>query len=126
MSTFYDNKGRQWTVVITGKQLCRARSHGKINLSDLFAGMQASADGKVAVDPVLLLELCYYGCADNARVLAGKVDKDDFLEALTGKALTDALQATAEAMQECFAPPKKAGAAEEEPHPLDSLAPKTC
>jgi hypothetical protein len=131
MASFRDKQGREWTVVVDGYVLHRARSHGKIDLGSVFAGLaRASELGKEGegfpLDPAILLELCFYGCEGNARIRAGKVDKEEFLRMLTGKTMTDAMQATAEALGECFASPKepeKEGAGEaKETDPLVQTA----
>lgn len=130
MATFRGKDGKEWTVVIDGFVLSRARSHGKIDLGKVFEGVaKAGAEGGgFPVDPVILLELCFYGCEHNARIKAGKVDKEEFLRMLIGKTLTDALQATAEALGECFSPPeseKKAeGEAEQLQLPLEGTGEK--
>lgn len=86
-------------------------------MGDLFSAAASAEGGRVVVDPALLLELCFYGCEHNSRIQTRKVDKDEFLEMLTGKALADAIQATAAALTECFAAPeqKEAPAAGSDP-----------
>lgn len=97
-NTFKDARGRDWTVVIDGYVLYRARTNGKVDLSALTT--QAMAGG--AIDPAILVELAFYGCEHQARIQAGKVDKEDFLRALKGAAMVPALEATAGAVMECF------------------------
>jgi len=106
-ATFKDSRGREWTVLINGRVLVRARNHGKINISDLFSAISESQErGQgIRVDPALLLDLCFYGCEHNSKIQSRKVDKDDFLEALSGEAIPSAIQATAEALTECFSVP---------------------
>lgn len=122
MNTFRDKMGREWTVVVDGYVLHRARSHGNINLAAVFAGLEKAVnagEGGFTVDPSVLLDLCYYGCEHNARIQAKKVDKQDFLRMLTGKTLADALAATASALGQCFAPPDEATPEKEGGHPLE-------
>lgn len=112
MATFRDNDGREYSVAIDGYVLSRVRAHGKVSLAALFEQGRDAA----AMDPAILLEICYYGCEHCARIRSGKISKEEFLRALTGRALTDAIRATAEAMAECFAAPDDAakGSATEE------------
>lgn len=105
MANFKANDGKEYTVAIDGYVLHRARTHGKLSLTSLFDGSQRNADGGIAIDPALLIELCYYGCEHNAKIKSGKVTKEDFLRSLTGLALTGAIQATAEALTVCLSPP---------------------
>ncbi len=108
-NSFKDAKGRDWTVVVDGYVLYRARTNGKVDLSSLVAGaMQGGEDGKGAkIDPSILLELCYYGCEHHSRIEAGKVTKEDFLRMLKGAVCMEALEATTQAVFECFGLDKK-------------------
>jgi len=110
MASFRDRQGREWTVLVDGYVLHNTRMDGGINLGEVFAGAAKASLTKenVAVDPAILLALCWQGCKHNARVTSGKVDKEDFLRMLTGKVLTDAMEATVAALLECFAPPQEA------------------
>ena len=120
-ATFKDARGRDWTVVIDGYVLYRARSDGKVDLSELVAG--AMAGGKI--DPGILAELCFYGCEHQSRIESGKVTKEDFLRGLKGPVMMAALEATTVAVLECFGvedkeappagPPEDAGAGENGP-----------
>lgn len=112
--TFRDAQGRDWTVIITGKQLVRARNHGKINIGDIIN----HATGEVSMDPALVLDLCYYGCEHNSRIASGKVSKDEFLESMIGAALLSALEATGSALAKCFAPPAEKASEENSAAPL--------
>ena len=103
---FRDAQGRDWSVVVNGRVLVRARTHGSLNIGDLFSAVDP-ASGKMSVDPALLLDLCFYGCEHNARIQSKKVDKDEFLEMLSGSTLIEAIRATGEALAECFAAPAK-------------------
>lgn len=104
---FRDGQGREWSVIINGRVMVRARTHGKLNLGDLFSSVANAESGKMSVDPALLLDLCFYGCEHNARIQSHKVDKDEFLEMLSGPTLAEAIRATAEALTECFAAPEQ-------------------
>jgi len=123
MANFKDASGKEYTIAIDGYVLHRARTHGKLSLTALFDGSQRNAEGGMLVDPALLIELCYYGCEHNSKIKSGKVTKEEFLRALVGKALTGAIQATADALTECLAPPAESsqetetvgGAADEAP-----------
>lgn len=115
-ANFRDGQGRDWSVVVNGRVLVRARTHGKLNIGDLFTAAGGSIDGRMSVDPALLLDLCYYACEHNSRIQAKKVDKEEFLESLTGPTMIEAIRATGEALAECFsAPAKKEGEAEKNP-----------
>jgi len=103
-NVFKDTQGREYTVMIDGYVLHRARSLGKLSLTSMFVSDQENQGGKMPLDPVLLIELCYYGCEHSSRIRAGKVSKEQFLRNLVGKSLTDAIQATAEALKDCLAP----------------------
>lgn len=96
--TFKDARAREWTVNVDGYVLYRARTDGDVDLSALTA--QAMKGG--AIDPAILVELAFYGCEHQARIQAGKVDKEDFLRALHGEAMVPALEAVAAAVMECF------------------------
>jgi hypothetical protein len=105
MAQFKDNVGREYTVAIDGYVLHRARTNGKLSLSGLFEQAQKTESGGGGMpDPAMMLELCFYGCEHCSRIRAGKVTKEDFLRALTGQALLDALTATAEALSVCLRP----------------------
>ena len=105
MATFKDSANREWTVIIDGAVLVRARTHGGLNIGEVMAAAQKVAPGQPAeVDPALLLDLCYYGCERNSRIVAGKVDKNEFLRSLKGQPMIDAISAAAEALSECFSP----------------------
>ena len=95
---FKDSRGRDWTVIIDGYVLSRARSHGKIDLSTVVN--QAMHGG--TPDPALLLELCFYGCEHHSRIASGKVDKEEFLRGLKGEIMQPALEASAAALMDCF------------------------
>lgn len=95
---FKDSRGRDWTVAIDGYVLYRAKTNGKVDLSNLVN--QAMHGG--TIDPAILVELAFYGCEHHSRIEAGKVSKEDFLRALKGEAMTAALEATAAAIATCF------------------------
>jgi len=98
-TSFKDSKGRDWTVVIDGYVLGRARSHGKLDLSGVING---AMKGNLCPDPAVLLELAFYGCEHHSRIQSGKVTKEDFLRALKGSAMQPALEAAASGLMECF------------------------
>jgi len=106
-NTFKDKQGREYTVVIDGYVLSRARTHGRLSLSDILP--QRGPDGIMQapkVDPAFMIELCFYGCEHCARIASGKVSKEEFLRSLTGKVMQDAIEATTDALMTCLAPPE--------------------
>jgi len=107
-SVFRDNQGRDWTVSIDGYVLYRARTDGQVDLGDLFASFmsQHEAGAAIPIDPIILLELAFYGCEHNTRIAAGKINKEDFLRAMTGPAFTACIGACGNALTECFAGPQ--------------------
>lgn len=92
-TTFRDAENREWTVVVDGYVLSRAREYG-VHIAHLCAGG--------AIDPAALLDLCYCGVQHNSRMKVAPISREDFLRALRGRALSDALQATAQALAECM------------------------
>jgi hypothetical protein len=125
-TSFKDLRGREWTVVIDGYVLYRARTDGKVDLGEIVSG----AMGGRKIDPSILVELCFYGCEHHSRIESGKVSKEEFLRTLTGKVMPAALEATADAVAECFGielgeedeappgPPEDADRGENGPKPI--------
>ena len=113
--TFRDAEGREWTVVIDGYVLWRARAEGGVD----FGSLLRPAD---VPDIAAMLALCYFGCEHNARMRAGKMTREDFLRALCGESLNAAIAATTAALVECLAPPTtteaQGGASMANPPPL--------
>jgi hypothetical protein len=106
MSTkFKDNRGREWTVVITGETISEAWRAG----IDLDISMFMNSDGKpkainLANFKVIgqLLDICWLACRHHSRVKANRVREEEFKAELVGDAFFAAVVATVHGVAECF------------------------
>jgi hypothetical protein len=97
MRTFADNAGRTWTVTINVDAIKRVRDLAKVNLLEVAEG--ALLD-KLVFDPVLLCDVIYAACKDQAD--AQKVSDGDFGRSMAGDAIDLATTALLEELVDFF------------------------
>jgi hypothetical protein len=96
MSQFTDAKQRPWTLNVTTGTIKKARSELKLDLAD---PTQATMD-RLADDPVLLVDLLWLVCAEQAKERG--VSPEDFGGALVGDPIDAAVSALLEAVSDFF------------------------
>lgn len=96
MTKFADAKQREWTLEVTTGVIKRVRADLKIDLAD---PSQATMD-RLADDPVLLVDLLWLMCADQAK--GRDVSAEDFGRALVGDPIEVAVSALLEAIVDFF------------------------
>ena len=99
MHSFTDNAGRTWTVEITVADLKRLRAMLGIDIANLTepdAPPEEQLLARLATDPVLLVDVLYVLCLDQAEK-AGVTD-EQFGRAMAGDAIEEATEALLEAI----------------------------
>lgn len=103
MRVFQDNAGRTWTIAIHVAAVKRVRGLLGVDLyslvDDRFQGL-----GKLLADPVLLVDVLYALCKDDANRLA--VSDEDFGRAMAGDAIEHASTAFLEELTDFFPDPR--------------------
>lgn len=99
MTTFRDNAGRAWDVVVHVLAVKRVRAALGVDLYRLVDdGLKGL--GELLADPVLLVDVLYVLCREAAE--AAGVSDEDFGRSLAGDALERAAQAFLEALTDFF------------------------
>ncbi len=104
-SKFKDQRGREWTVLITGETISEAARAGiDFDIAEMIDAAQSGEPLRLASFKFLgqVIDLCWLGCRHNSRVAANKVTEEEFKSALVGEALLPAVMATVQAIAECF------------------------
>lgn len=91
MQTFIDNSGRNWTVSLNTTTLKQVRALCKVDLMEAVEGKLVE---QLATDPVLLCDVLYALCKDEAE--KKNITDEDFGRGMAG----DALEAGTEALLE--------------------------
>jgi len=102
MATFADAAGREWVVDIDVAALRRVRKRLDLNLMDAIGGETL---GRLADDPVLLVDVLYVLCQEQAE--RDGISDEAFGRAMRGDALDAAAGAFLEALAD-FCPSRKA------------------
>jgi len=99
MTTFSDNAGRAWDVVVHVLAVKRVRAALGVDLYRLVDdGLKGL--GELLADPVLLVDVLYVLCREAAE--SSGVSDEDFGRSLAGDALERAAQAFLEALTDFF------------------------
>lgn len=100
MKLFKDNAGRDWSVSVNVATLKRVRDLLNVDLLDM-----ATLE-KLSADPVLLVDVLYVICRDEAK--AGDVTDEQFGVGLAGDSLDAATTAMMEELVSFFPPRRRA------------------
>ena len=97
MPTFQDNASRTWSVNFTVDDVKRMRQDMDFDLLEIFAGGQTTESliMRLRGDPVLLVDLLYVVCQEQAN--NNNVSDEDFGRAMAGDAILHATNAFLEA-----------------------------
>ena len=107
MSKFTDAKGRDWTVAITTGAIKTVRQRLDVDLVDL----NQSTMERLADDFVLLVDVLWVLCEQQAANKQPPVDAEDFGESLVGDPIEAACSALTEAIADFFPRPEEIAAA---------------
>lgn len=99
MHEFTDSKGRTWSLVVNIGAIRRVREVAAFDLCQILEGDSGLAL-KLDTDMVLLAAVLWALCKD-AAAAAGKVERSDFENSLTGEVLAKAAEALWEEIS-CF------------------------
>lgn len=98
--SFTDTEGRRWTLNITIADVRRVRDQLDIDLMELVEGGLLE---RIAGDPVLLVDLLYALCGDDAAALGDQA----FGRSFDGDVIEQAQRAFVEAVIDFFPPAKR-------------------
>ena len=96
--SFKDNDAREWSLIVDGRVLSRARRLGEVDVGAVIASVREEG----VPDVGQLIDLCFYAAEHNSRIVSGSVDRGTFMRLLWGKCLLPAVDATIAALAECF------------------------
>jgi hypothetical protein len=88
MHSFNDTAGRQWRIIVNVRSIRRVRDMAGIDLMQSAGG---DLLGRIASDPVLLVDILWALCEPQAT--AAGITADDFAEAMLGDAIAEATTA---------------------------------
>jgi len=91
MDSFKDNKGREWTPLVSAAALVEADQHARLTVRQLMLGEFSLGQ---------ILELLWCTCSKRAKAL--EVSRDDFFESLTLKEATNGIQCLLARVGEAF------------------------
>ena len=99
MHSFTDNAGRTWTVDITVADIKRLRAMlgvDFVNLTRADAPPEEQLLARLATDPVLLVDVLYVLCLDQAQ--KADITDEQFGRAMAGDAIEEATEALLQAI----------------------------
>lgn len=102
MKQFKDAKGREWSLTVNVGAAKRVRDLTKVDLFNIFA----SEAEKVFSDPVLLVDMLWVLCMDQAKERG--VTDENFGESLYGDAIEHATLALMESVADFFPSSRRA------------------
>ena len=102
MTTFKDRQGREWNLVLD-IPTCRSAKKLGVDLID----MKVDAIGKLAAEPLLLVDLLWNMCREQAE--SSQVTEEQFQKGMGGDAIDASLKAIKETVVEFFPESKRDG-----------------